>query len=562
MRSRICFSTLLVAASAAHVTAQGLVYELGQNAQFGDDFGRAVAGAGDVDGDGFPDVVVGAPFAGSGGEVYTFSGRTGQLIWTETAENSGDALGWAVDGIGDITGDGRSEVIVSAPLFDFFSPNGGKVYVLSGATGATVFSAQVNQSAAQLGSVVRGLGDITGDGWPDFGFGSQYYDNGGLSDCGRLDVYAGGPGIPNLFVRYGSEDFAFYGASFDVVRATGSQATSRLIVGAFGVDGVGVDRGEATLMDGFGLPISFFAGGTNGASLGYQVAGLGDVDADGWEDYAISSPYTDILFVGTDAGTVTVYSGATTSPLFTVNGPTSDAYYGQSLAGFGDLDGDGRDDVLIGAPNHDSPATDGGIVIVASGANGSTLASWTGGSNDHAGRSVSSAGDLNLDGVNDIVWGANDAPFGAGRAYVHLSRLPVPTVYCAAKPNSLACIPQIAWSGAPSKSIADSFMIDASNVLNNKNGLLFWGLATANLPFQGGTLCVQPPLKRTAVQNSGGNAPPDDCSGQYTFHFSHAYMAAQAIPAGTSIAAQYWSRDPAASFGVGLTDAVSFTVVD
>lgn len=552
----------LVALAARSADAQGLVYQLGQNAQNNDDFGRAVADAGDVDNDGFPDVVVGAPFAGPGGEVYTYSGRTGELIWSVAAETSGDAFGWAVDGIGDITGDGHSEIIVSAPLFDFFSANGGKIYVLSGASTATIFSAMVNQASAQLGSVVRGLGDITGDGLPEFAFGSQYYDNGGLTNCGRLDVYSGGPGLPNLFVRYGSEDNAFYGASFDVVRATGAQSTSRLLVGAFGVDGVGLDRGQVTLMDGFGLPVSVFTGGTNGESLGYAVAGLGDVNLDGVEDYAMSSPYTDILFVGVDAGSVRVYSGASTSVLFTLSGPTGGAFWGQSLAGFGDFDGDGRNDVLVGAPNYDSPAVDGGIALVASGLNGATLASWTGGLNDHAGRSVSSAGDLNLDGVNDIIWGANDAPFGAGEAYVHLSRMPIPSTYCVAKTNSQNCVPQIGWSGAPSKAIADSFVLDATNVLNNKNGLMFWGLAPANIPFLGGTLCVQPPLKRTAVQSSGGNPPPSDCSGAYTFHFSHAYMAAEAIPAGTPITAQFWSRDPLASSGVGLTDAVSFTVVD
>jgi hypothetical protein len=98
-------------------------------------------------------------------------------------------------------------------------------------------------------------------------------------------------------------------------------------------------------------------------------------------------------------------------------------------------------------------------------------------------------------------------------------------------------------------------------VINQKFGVLFWGLAPNSAPFLGGTLCVQPPVIRTPVQSSYGNVGPDDCSGSYEFHFSHAYLAASGLSPGTRVHAQYWSRDPAASFGVGLTDAVAFDVI-
>lgn len=390
-RRALCLLALLVASGPGR--AQAELYELGLSAANNDDFGYSVGDAGDVNGDGFLDVIVGSPFADttngtSSGKVEVFSGRDGSLIFSIAGENPSDAFGWSVDGIGDITGDGLSDIIVSAPLFDFFSLNGGKIYVFSGATQGTLFTAMVNQSAAQIGSVVRGLGDITGDGIPDFAYGSQFFDEigSGLTDNGRLDVYSGSPGLPNLFVRYGNESGARYGASVDVVRATPLQSTSRILVGAPGDDGFGVDVGEAYLLNGFGNLISAFQGGTSNSFFGTSVAGLGDVNLDGFPDYAISAPYVDILFVGVDAGQVTVYSGATTSALFSVSGPAGGARYGQSLAGFGDMNGDGRNDVLIGAPNHDAVAVDSGEVVVASGAGGGViLASYTAGLNDHAG---------------------------------------------------------------------------------------------------------------------------------------------------------------------------------
>jgi hypothetical protein len=128
--------------------------------------------------------------------------------------------------------------------------------------------------------------------------------------------------------------------------------------------------------------------------------------------------------------------------------------------------------------------------------------------------------------------------------------------------NSQGCRPRIAVTQAVgSLSIADGLFVTADQVINRKSGILFWGNAPRNLPFQGGTLCVDAPLKRTPLQFSGGNVGPADCSGSLRFHFSHAYMAAKGVQAGDRVHAQFWSRDPSASFGVGLTDAVAFDII-
>jgi len=137
-----------------------------------------------------------------------------------------------------------------------------------------------------------------------------------------------------------------------------------------------------------------------------------------------------------------------------------------------------------------------------------------------------------------------------------------PINYCTAKLNSQGCMPQVVASGIPSTSGAAAFDVGAQSVLNNKNGILFYGLQTKALAFQGGTLCVQAPVKRTPLQDSGGNPPPDDCSGVYTYDFNARIQsgADPALQAGATVYCQYWSRDPASASGTGLTDGLCFEI--
>jgi hypothetical protein len=139
----------------------------------------------------------------------------------------------------------------------------------------------------------------------------------------------------------------------------------------------------------------------------------------------------------------------------------------------------------------------------------------------------------------------------------------MPATYCTAKVDSLGCTPSIGYSGLPTISTGpDNFFITATNVLNNKSGIMLWGGAQASTPFFGGTLCIAPPIIRTSIQSSGGNPPPSDCSGSYSYHFSQAYMTSHFLSAGSTVYAQYWSRDPGFAFpnNIGLTDGVMFVI--
>jgi len=142
------------------------------------------------------------------------------------------------------------------------------------------------------------------------------------------------------------------------------------------------------------------------------------------------------------------------------------------------------------------------------------------------------------------------------------SACPAPADYCVAKTNSQGCTPAIGFIGSPSASNPTPFLITAEQVLNNKTGFLIYGYTPASTPFQGGTLCFSGTLKRTPPQSSGGNPPPNDCSGTYSFDFN-ARIASGIDPnlvVGRNVCAQYYSRDPGASFAVGLTNALAFTI--
>ncbi|MCE9592961.1 MAG: PQQ-like beta-propeller repeat protein [Planctomycetes bacterium] len=138
-----------------------------------------------------------------------------------------------------------------------------------------------------------------------------------------------------------------------------------------------------------------------------------------------------------------------------------------------------------------------------------------------------------------------------------------PHAYGAAKQNSKGCVPAIAvQSGVPSVANPAPFEIVATNVINKKFGLLFYGYSKSNAPFQGGTLLVGAPQQRSPVLFSGGNPLPNDCSGKFVYDFN-ARIQSGADPElveGASVYCQYWYRDNGASFGTGLTDALCFSV--
>jgi len=174
-------------------------------------------------------------------------------------------------------------------------------------------------------------------------------------------------------------------------------------------------------------------------------------------------------------------------------------------------------------------------------------------------------------------WVLNDSTYTSGAfgfynysqgdvLYQSFTQEGVPEIYCNAKTNSQGCTPMLAVNGFGSLSDTNPFDLSATMLINNQFGLLFYSLdGPAATPFQGGTLCIEPMLRYTPVQMTGGNAGGADCSGTLDFDFNQWLQGGNdpSIVAGTRVNAQFFYRDPMNpdGTGYGLTEAVEFFVL-
>jgi hypothetical protein len=298
---------------------------------------------------------------------------------------------------------------------------------------------------------------------------------------------------------------------------------------------------------------------------GYALARLGDLNGDGIPEFAIGSPAEILPPAPGLHGAVYVYSGAN-GTVYSIFGATVyDEYLGEALASIEDMDGDGIDDILVGAPKGDETPTlqAPGVVHIYSGLTTSVIC--TVGVTDPVGgfgKGVCVLGDLDGDGHPE--WIAGGASNTRGTAVVYSGRPLAPSNYCTAKVNSLGCIPTMGYSGTPVLSSANNFHLLATNVISHKAGMVYWSPEADSTPVFGGTRCVGGHgAWRTGFQNSGGTVGQTDCSGVFDFPFTYSYMVGKGIPAGCTLYAQYFYRDPGfpAPNSVGLTDGLRFTVL-
>jgi hypothetical protein len=162
-----------------------------------------------------------------------------------------------------------------------------------------------------------------------------------------------------------------------------------------------------------------------------------------------------------------------------------------------------------------------------------------------------------------------------GTNAIMIGKLPIPvgvaSTYCTAKLNSLGCLPAMSFSGAQSAASTSGFTLSASNVRNQKSGLLFYGVnGRAASAFQGGTLCVNAPIKRTPGTSSAGSAlPASDCTGVYSIDmnaFATGNLGGSPLPEltlpGSTVDCQFWGRDPGfgAPNNTTLSDADAYLV--
>ncbi|MBZ0270196.1 integrin alpha, partial [bacterium] len=432
---------VLVASLAAAATTELLLGPTGE--AVGDALGP-VAHAGDVNGDGFDDVIAGAPENDAGGadagRAYVYYGGpaaddVADLVLT--GEAAGDGFGTGVAGAGDVNGDGFADVVVGAPFQAAGGVNAGRAYVYYGGPFEdTVADLTLTGEAVgdNFGESVAGAGDVNGDGYDDVIAGARYH-NEIDPDRGRAYVYFGGPAadaVADLTVT-GATTGDQLGCSVAGAGDLNVDGFDDIIAGARLASSVGDERGYAYVYYGGANPDALYdlrlSGENAGDFFGSSVAGVGDVNADGFDDVLVGAPENDTA--GAAAGAAYVFHGG--PPMddvadLVLTGEASFDFLGSEVSGAGDVNGDGFDDVIAGATGSDAVGTSSGRAFVYfGGASADAVADlvFTGDSSfDFLGTSVGGGGDVNGDGFADLLIGATGESLGgssAGRAYVYSS---------------------------------------------------------------------------------------------------------------------------------------------
>lgn len=410
--------------------------------------------------------------------------------FTLNGEADSDYAGASIRGAGDVNGDGVDDLIIGAALANAAGTDRGRAYVVFGSSrgfpseidldnlnGSTGFILNGVLDGDQAGSAVAGAGDVNGDGFDDILIGAQHAKGGGLVGSQRGEAYVvfgkntpfaatfnlNGLNGSNGFILNGIADADFAGAAVAGAGDVNGDNIDDMVVGAFHANIGGTLRGQSYVIFGKNTPFAATLNlsslnGTTGFILngigdsdvaGRSVAGAGDVNGDGFDDVLIGAQKAS--GGGTKRGQAYVIFGKNTafaSPLvlsslngvngFAINGISNGDYAGTEVAGVGDVNGDGLDDVLTSAPNVGAGGTNRGQAYVVfgsksafaatlslstlNGINGFTLNGVADGDRLF---DVARAGDVNGDGMDDLLLSANQADAGGtdrGEQYVVFGR--------------------------------------------------------------------------------------------------------------------------------------------
>jgi hypothetical protein len=391
--------------------------------------GSSAAAAGDVNGDGRADLIVGASYADNNaktdsGSAYVVFGQPSLTTLDLNAlgaggfridgATAGDHAGTSVAGAGDINGDGRPDLIVGAPGVDTAGTDAGAAYVVFGKASATTvdlsglgaggFRIDGEDTNTLAGLAVAGPGDVNGDGTADVIVGARL-----AASSGR----------------------ALSGATYVVF---GKATTTNVDLYTLGSGGFRI------------------AGAVANDESGDDVAGAGDVNGDGRQDVLLGAPKADnngsssgsAYVVFGKASTTTVDLLALGAGGFRIDGAAANNYTGEAVAGAGDVNGDGRPDVIVGAGGASTAGrtSNGATYVVFGKPDTATIALnalGAGGfridgarASDQAGEHVAGAGDVNGDGRPDVIvastYAGNNGRNNSGSAYVVLGKASTTTV--------------------------------------------------------------------------------------------------------------------------------------
>ena len=427
-------------------------------------FGKFVSNAGDLNGDGIDDVVIGAPDYDNGtttncGKVYVFHGSSSGLVSGSgttasaivTGETTSAYMGLSTRGAGDVNGDGYDDLVVGA-----YGASTGRVYVLLGGasgvgTGVISTVADVTivgeGSSQSFGEAVAGIGDINSDGFADIGTGATGYDSGSNLNIGRAYLFYGSAnGISHTTaatadrIITGSSSQEGFGSDINAAGDVNNDGYPDVIIGAELYDSSSeTNVGRAYVFHGSSSGVSAtsatsaastLAGTGASSNFGVSVAGAGDVNGDGYDDVIVGAEGYDGSV--SNLGRVYIFhggsSGVSSTAATTITGDGSSGYFGTSVSSAGDVNGDGYADVLAGAYGYDTGGLfnlgraylfiGGSSGVTASAVSEATVTITGDGANYYLGASVAGGGDVNADGYDDVVLGAYNYSSGTGRVYV------------------------------------------------------------------------------------------------------------------------------------------------
>jgi hypothetical protein len=487
---------------ASHAFSQGYVLWSFQGGGSGDVFGTSVAGAGDVDGDGSADLLIGAPqnclFGGFGGPgqgyARVYSGSSGQAIHTLGVPSGGVSpahFGHSVSSLGgDADGDGFDDFIIGAPYACTPPPfpcAGGQAYLFSGVSGGILLTVSGPAFPELLGAATAGVGDVSvpPDGVPDFIIGSPYF--GGAIGLVFLLSLTGMTGWS--FSGMGTSDA--FGWSVSGIGDVDMNGVPDVVVGAPGAGYVSVLSGT-----GVATVLTLTGGATDG--FGRSVAGVGDVGSspDGIPDVLVGAPQASPGGIP-GAGEARVFSGSGGGLLFALSGTQPQDALGSSVDGIGDLNADGVPDLIVGAPQGGCAGVGPGYVLLVSGATGSTISTLTGASaGDRFGAAVADAGDVDADGVSDVLIGAPGgapgglADAGYASAYSLVGISPGSNTFGFGCAGSGGIVPRIRTFGGPADASGGGnpgFGIFLSKALGGTPAVLVMGLSVLSPALNLGT---------------------------------------------------------------------------